>query len=118
MPGWLFFTAGEVVHHGVESADITKDEIEEFHGDEALHQADEMFREGDSLVAGILFNGTQGLPGHLFGFLDAEEGADAIEHAGVDEVGAMVVTFTGLFSRSSSIPTDSDQPMAAHFDAA
>ena len=32
--------------------------------------------------------------------------------------GAMVVTLTGLFSRSSSIRRLSDQPMAAHLDAA
>ena len=79
-------TAGEMVHDGVQAADVAEDEVEEALREDALHQADEMLGEGNALVPFIDLDGAQRLAGHDLRLLDLEEGADAVEHAGVDEI--------------------------------
>ena len=78
--------AGEMVHYGVEAADVAEDEVEDALRNQALHQADKVLGEGNALVPFVDLDGAECLAGHDFGILNLEEGVDAVEHAGIDEI--------------------------------
>ena len=82
----LFLSSGEVIHYGVQAAEVSERPVEQAVGEDALHEADKVRAERNAAVAHVVLDGPDGFAGHGLRLLDLEEGVDAVEHAGIDEV--------------------------------
>ncbi len=92
----LLFSARDVIHDGVEAAEVSEHEVEPAVREDTLHQADEVGGEVDAAVAQVPFDGTEGVwraivvDGQVVGSISMERMAN--ENRSVGSIGYMIQT--------------------------
>lgn len=55
----LFLSAGKMIHHSVQAAEVSERPVEQAVGEDALHEADKVRAERNAAVAHVVLDGPE-----------------------------------------------------------